>query len=73
MKKLMFLVTVAFMSVAFASCGNKSDKSNSVSDSDSVLTDTASIDSVSEQTTQQISKDSAAVNDAAEAATSKGE
>lgn len=62
MKKLMFLFSGMLLMSAFASCGNKSTGSNSVADSDSVATDTASIDSVSAQTTQQISADSASVS-----------
>lgn len=71
MKKVIFLFSAVLMTVSFSACGNKSSNANSVADSDSVTTDTASIDSVSSQTTQQISKDSATVNAAAEAAASK--
>lgn len=46
----------------FSSCGNKSANVSAVSDSDSVATDTASIDTVSSQTTQQIAADSAAIS-----------
>lgn len=67
MKKVIFLFVTTLAVVSFISCGNKSTKGAAVVDSDSVATDTASIDSVSDSTTQQIAKDSAAVNEASAA------
>lgn len=69
MKKVVFLLAAVWVVASFASCGGKSANSNKVADSDSVATDTASIDSVPAQTTQQIAQDSASLN----AADSKGE
>lgn len=71
MRKVMFLLVTTLVVVAFASCGNKSANSNAVADSDSVITDTVSVDSVSSQTTQQMAQDSAAVNSTAAASASQ--
>lgn len=71
MKKLLFLFSAALVVSALASCGNKTGNGSTVADSDSVTTDTASIDSVSSQTTQQIAADSAALNNGGQASSSQ--
>lgn len=58
----MYLFSGVLFIAFISSCGNKAAKTESVADSDSVITDTASIDTVSTQTTQQISADSAALS-----------